>query len=239
MQRHDVLVHLLEVVDRVAAGGGEVADIEVDANVLRTAVHGLLEAGGQVEFPGFHIVVAVHAHEHFRLGGEGIDALGAGYRGRRREARDAESVRHLEAALDLGVGEIVAEAVVVSVEQDAGVVELLADVFEHVHGCGCAPVTQRGAAAGCLRLDMALPQLAFTQADLYHSLDGLIEGSVAEAVALRAELHAVDLGIGLGDRQGGGKRRERQPVKISSRKHMRSVQQNGCRISDFRFRRCC
>src|SRR5262245_3017327 len=65
---------------------------------------------------------------------------------------------------------------------------------------------------------MALPELALAQAHVDHALDRVIERTVAKAVALHADLHAVDLRIGLGER-GKGKARYGEPVKISSGKH--------------------
>ena len=59
VQRHDVLVHLLQVIHRVAARGREVADIQIDPDILRASLHCRFKARRQVELPGLHIVVAV------------------------------------------------------------------------------------------------------------------------------------------------------------------------------------
>ena len=110
VQVADPVVVLLDVGDRVITGGEEVADVEVDPEVLRQR-HGLREALRRRELVGvLDVVVAVHGDDHLVLIGERSHALGRAQGRRRGDDLDAQGLGHLEAAIDLLVAEAVVEA---------------------------------------------------------------------------------------------------------------------------------
>ncbi len=137
------------------------------------------------------------------LFGHRVNSRHAGNGRRRGDDLQAHGFGHFESALDLFVAEVVAEAVIVGVEIDARRVEFLANRGEFVQGNGLAPIAQL-LGFHSFRLDVALPELAFTQADFGHGLDRVIERPVAETVGLAAKLNSVHHGIYFGvapDRQ--------------------------------------
>ena len=140
--------------------------------------------------------------------------------------RDAERLRHLEAAVDLFVGVIVAETVIVGLELDARAVELFADRGEMIKRGGQPPLplllAGLGASRGRLRprLDVAGKELTFADADPGHGLDRLVERHGAEAVGLDADAHAADFGIDVGQRDRERQAGEGDFPEFSSRIHV-------------------
>src|SRR5258708_7635723 len=135
----------------------------------------------------------MHADRALRLTGERIDAGGSRYIRRSGQAFHSERLRHLEAPFDLLVVEVLAEAVIVGVEDDAGGMELRPHFHKVVHADSGAPHPKFVALH--LRLDVTLPQLGVADPDFLHSLDGIVERAVPEAVALRAQHDTIDLGV--------------------------------------------
>src|SRR5206468_8636904 len=93
VQRDDAVVVLANVLDGVAARGGEVADIQVDAKVARGPLHGAGEGLGGGELVGVGgIVVTVKAHHDLVFPGVGVDARGHADIGRGGDVFDAQGL---------------------------------------------------------------------------------------------------------------------------------------------------
>ena len=211
-------------------GRHHVADVQVDRD-RRAAAHldGPREVVRAGELVGVDPRMVVHRHRHAVAVGVAGDAGDAVHVRRGGDGRRPEHLRHLEAAIDLGVREVVLEAEVVGVDLDAGVLELPADLLEVVEGDGRAPAPQPLAILGAAqlgRLHVSFPQLATRDAELLHRGDAVVEAQVAEAVALQADEDACETGLGLrGHRptssagQHAGRRgrdaAERQPVPFT------------------------
>jgi hypothetical protein len=82
------------------------------------------------ELVGLHVGVVVHAHPNLGFPCERVDALGGGHVCRSGEMPDSEGFRHLKAARNLFVREIVLDVVAVGVQVNAGRIELLAHLAE-------------------------------------------------------------------------------------------------------------
>src|SRR5690242_2376696 len=135
----------------------------------------------------FHIGVTVETHPDSVLAGLTIHAVHHGERGRRGDNTYSQRLRHLEAARDFFIGKIVAKAVVVSIELDAGIVKFLTDLVELIHGNGAAPFAQLFA-FHMLWLGVTVPKLALSQPHRDHTFNGIVERPVPKAVGLHAYL---------------------------------------------------
>ncbi len=117
-----------------------------------------------------------------------------------------------ERPIDLFVGCVLAERQVVGVEVDAGIIELLAHASEIIERHSQPPLPKlfdlRSFAcardsAPCVKLssartaifDVRREELAIAEAVGHHSLDGLIDRQIPEAVGLHSQLHPIDFGI--------------------------------------------
>ena len=179
-----------------------------------------VEIGGRGELVLANPRVIVHADQHVVLLGDGIHSLGGGDVGRCGDHLRAERLGHLEAALDLSVGEVVAEAVVEGVDLDARFVEFSADVLILGEVDRQPELPERLAVATVAvgrALDVHAPQLARANADLLVAGDGVVERHVAEAVALRADQHAVEDRVDafVGAQQSGAGREARRGLQES------------------------
>ena len=199
VQVRDVRVVLAEVRDRVVIRGREVADVEIDLEILRHRQR-RREAFGRRELVRvLDVRMVVHRDDHLVLLGERRDPLRRRQRARRRDEPGAERPRDLEAAIDFGLGEAVVEAVVVGANGDLRAVELLADggeVFERRLEAPLPKFLARHLLATA-RLEHRRPQLAVAQAALGERLDDDVghvaargPGQLPETVGLRAERDA-------------------------------------------------
>ena len=219
VQIGDVRMVLADVRDGVEVAGGEMADIEVHLEVLRH-LHGGGEAVRRGEFVRIvDLGVAVHRDDHPMLLGERLDTFCNIERRRRGDDARAQRLRHLESAVDLGVGEARVRTVVVRVDRNAGGIELFLDGAEMIERPFDAPFAKvlarllclrgRTAAAGPtsagieLRLGLRGEQLTLGEAACNHRLDDRVDSvaawgprQVAEAVGLHPNPHAIHGGVG-------------------------------------------
>src|SRR5436190_5411329 len=215
VQVRDVGVVLTDVRDRIEVRRGEVPDVEVHLEVLRH-LHRRREAVGRAELVRVgRVRLAVHGDDHAVLPGERRHSLRRFEIRRRRDDLSAERLRHLEAAVDLGIGVLPVRAVVVGVHLDAGLPEPVSDCAKVIEGRFEPPLPQvlarldglrrrritapSARAAVELRLDLRRKQLALEELTLLERPNDLIDGvaarrsrQIAEAVALRTEADAVE-----------------------------------------------
>ena len=246
---------LPQVVERLEVGCREMTDVEVHLEQLRHLHRGGEAVGRRKLVRIAGVRMAVHGNHHLVLLGDRRNPLRDVERRRRRDDLGAEGFRHLEAAVDLGVGEARVRAVVVRVNDDAGRVEFLPDVaevierrlepplprvFARFHRLGrrriAAPASRAG---GKLRLHLRRPQLAVADAAVDHRLDDRVDRvaarrprQIAEAVGLRAEADAVDDRIDCrarDSRQRQRETRERHRSEFTSCVHMGLT--NPCRAA--------
>ena len=135
---------LLDERDGIVIGGGEMADIEVDAVVLAVRHQGVVafESRGLVRVVGG--IVAVVADHELVFVCQGRNALGHGERGACGNTFDAKAFGHGEPVLNVIVLHAVLHVVTEQGEIDTGVVEFLGDAFPGSGAGGSAPVFHFG-----------------------------------------------------------------------------------------------
>ena len=201
VQVGDVRVVLAKICDRIVVRRGEVADVEVDPEILRE-LQRRREAFGRRKLVGvLDVRMIVHRDDHLVLLGEGRDPLRRRQRARRRDESGSERPRDVEAAIDFGLGKAVVEAVVECANGDLGAVELLAnrgEVFERRLEAPLPQLLTRHLGRRCGgRLEHRRPELAIAQTALGERLDNHVDhvatrgpGKLPETIGLRPKRDA-------------------------------------------------
>ena len=165
------------------------ADVEIRGNVA-ALLHRVGQALRGRELVRIDARVIVHADEHLAALGHRRNARHRRDIRRRCDQRRAEGRRHLERALDLGVGKIVLDADVVSRQRDRGLGELIADAVESDRATrfrASAAVSSRGTPRGsmwsCHNSQLRSPSFCMPAI-------ASVERAIAKAVALDADRDA-------------------------------------------------
>src|SRR5208337_4020172 len=111
--------------------------------------------------------------------------------GRGSDVPHPQGLGHLKTPIVLVVGHLLTEAVVESVELDAGLVELTADIVKLRERDAQPPLAQL-VEVFRLGLNVSLPKLALPQTDFLIALDRLRQRSITERVALCPDLDSAE-----------------------------------------------
>src|SRR5205814_944099 len=112
----------------------------------------------------------------------------------RGDAFCAERFSHLKSALHFSICEVISEAVVVTVKQDAGVLELLSDLVKSRERNLQAPLSKLFP-AHFGRFQVRLREFALAESDRPVSFDCRSKRTITERIALRSDLDAADNGV--------------------------------------------
>src|SRR5580765_111235 len=226
VQVRDAVVMVADVLHGVEVRGREVADIEVDLEVLRH-LHRLGKTLGRRELAGLRRVrVPVHRDSDLVFLGERRDALRDLDRGRRRDDVGPERFGLFEAAVDFRVSETGVRTVVPRVDDDASGLEFVphrAEVIERRLDPPLAQLVSRGS-----RLDHRRPDFTFADTAGLHRVDHRVDlvatfraRQRAETVRLHADADAGDARVdaGSGQRAWNRERCKREFRELATSDH--------------------